>query len=154
MRFCFALAILGVCQCVLLWVEVTISSSQRPNKEVAISSNRKCVRSGNLPPAPVFPRGQTRRFRVKATPKKERLGIRSTPRPLIFLMEVNMRYLLKDHAKALLDIGPEFRKPTENDIPTDEENLRTGSDVEFNSNEEIDPIQAEAEADGGDIIED
>uniref|UniRef100_M1DMQ3 Putative plant transposon protein domain-containing protein n=1 Tax=Solanum tuberosum TaxID=4113 RepID=M1DMQ3_SOLTU len=70
--------------------------------------------------------------------------------------EVNRRYLLNDHAKALLGIGPEFREPTENDIPTDEENLRTGSDVESDSDEEIDPIQveAEAEADGGDIMED
>ncbi|KAG5627799.1 hypothetical protein H5410_013017 [Solanum commersonii] len=68
--------------------------------------------------------------------------------------EVNRRYLLNDHAKALLAIGPEFREPTENDIPTDEENLRTGSDVESDSDKEIDPIQAEAEADGGDIMED
>uniref|UniRef100_M1DJS4 Uncharacterized protein n=1 Tax=Solanum tuberosum TaxID=4113 RepID=M1DJS4_SOLTU len=68
--------------------------------------------------------------------------------------EVNMRYLLNDHAKALLGIGPEFREPTENDIPTDEENLHTSSDVESDSNEEINPIQAEAEADGGDIMDD
>ncbi|KAG5614783.1 hypothetical protein H5410_014607 [Solanum commersonii] len=45
-------------------------------------------------------------------------------------------------------------RETENDIPTDEENLRTGSDVESDLDEEIDPIQVEAEADGGDIMED
>ncbi|KAH0729728.1 hypothetical protein KY290_000857 [Solanum tuberosum] len=32
--------------------------------------------------------------------------------------EVNRRYFLNNHAKALLGIGPEFREPTENDIPT------------------------------------
>uniref|UniRef100_M1DXG9 Putative plant transposon protein domain-containing protein n=1 Tax=Solanum tuberosum TaxID=4113 RepID=M1DXG9_SOLTU len=63
--------------------------------------------------------------------------------------EVNRRYLLNDHAKTLLGIGPEFWEPTKNDIPNDEENLRTSSDVEYNSDEEIDPKQAKAEADGG-----
>jgi len=70
------------------------------------------------------------------------------------IWEVNRRYLLNNNAKALLGIGPEFRKPTENDIPTDKENLRTGSDMESDSDEEIDPIQAEAEADGDVMMED
>ncbi|KAH0730170.1 hypothetical protein KY289_001358 [Solanum tuberosum] len=68
--------------------------------------------------------------------------------------EVSKRYLLNDHAKALLGIGPEFREPTENDILTDEENLRMGSDVDSNSEEEMDPAQAGDEADGGDALED
>ncbi|KAG5620162.1 hypothetical protein H5410_005380 [Solanum commersonii] len=37
--------------------------------------------------------------------------------------EVHRRYLLSDHAKALLGIGPEFQEPIVNDIPTDKENL-------------------------------
>ncbi|KAH0686462.1 hypothetical protein KY284_017015 [Solanum tuberosum] len=70
------------------------------------------------------------------------------------LIMFRMRYLLNYQAKALLGISPEFRELTENDILTDEENLRTGSDVESDSDEDIDPIQAEAEANGGDITED
>ncbi|KAG5616546.1 hypothetical protein H5410_016370 [Solanum commersonii] len=68
--------------------------------------------------------------------------------------EVNKRYFLNDHAKALLGIGPEFREPTENDILTDEDNLRTNSNMESDLDEEIDPIQAGVEANGGDIMED
>ncbi|KAH0679074.1 hypothetical protein KY284_020159 [Solanum tuberosum] len=55
-----------------LWdiLHVAMSSSQRPGKEVATSSSRKCVRSGNVPTEPVLPRGQTRRFGVKAVTKE------------------------------------------------------------------------------------
>ncbi|KAK4723484.1 hypothetical protein R3W88_026263 [Solanum pinnatisectum] len=70
------------------------------------------------------------------------------------LGEVHKRYLLNDHAKALLVLSLEFWKPIENDIPTDEENLRTGSDMVSDSEEEIDPVQAGDEADGGDVMED
>uniref|UniRef100_M1DHJ7 Uncharacterized protein n=1 Tax=Solanum tuberosum TaxID=4113 RepID=M1DHJ7_SOLTU len=52
--------------------------------------------------------------------------------------EVERRYPLNDHARALLGIGPEFREPIEIDILTDEENLRTGSGVDSDSEEEID----------------
>uniref|UniRef100_M1DB56 Uncharacterized protein n=1 Tax=Solanum tuberosum TaxID=4113 RepID=M1DB56_SOLTU len=55
---------------------------------------------------------------------------------------------------ALLGIGPEFREPIENDIPTDEENMRIGSDVDSDSEEEIDPAQADDEVDGDDAMED
>uniref|UniRef100_M1DK78 Putative plant transposon protein domain-containing protein n=1 Tax=Solanum tuberosum TaxID=4113 RepID=M1DK78_SOLTU len=68
--------------------------------------------------------------------------------------EVNRRYLLNDHAKALLGIGPDFWETTENDISTDKENLRTDLDMESYLDEEIDPMQAGAEANGGDIMED
>ncbi|KAH0655763.1 hypothetical protein KY285_030645 [Solanum tuberosum] len=54
------------------------------------------------------------------------------------LGEVERRYPLNDHARALLGIGLEFQEPIENDIPTDEENMRTGSDVDSDSEEEID----------------
>ncbi|KAG5620955.1 hypothetical protein H5410_006173 [Solanum commersonii] len=72
----------------------------------------------------------------------------SRPSTDLEIREVNRRYLLNDHAKALLGIGLEFQEPT------DEENLCTGSDVESNSDEEIDPIHVEAKADEGDIMED
>uniref|UniRef100_M1DVU1 Integrase core domain containing protein n=1 Tax=Solanum tuberosum TaxID=4113 RepID=M1DVU1_SOLTU len=49
---------------------VTISSSHIPGKEVATSSNRKHVRSGNVPPTPALPRDQTRRFGVKVVTKE------------------------------------------------------------------------------------
>ncbi|KAH0725944.1 hypothetical protein KY284_001809 [Solanum tuberosum] len=50
--------------------QVTMSSSHRPGKEVATSSNRKRVRSRNVPPASALPRGQTRRFGVKVVTKE------------------------------------------------------------------------------------
>ncbi|KAG5594521.1 hypothetical protein H5410_035753 [Solanum commersonii] len=53
--------------------------------------------------------------------------------------DVERRYPLNAHAKALLDIGPEFREPIDNDILADEEGLRTSSDIESNSDEEVDP---------------
>ncbi|KAH0729637.1 hypothetical protein KY290_000765 [Solanum tuberosum] len=55
------------------------------------------------------------------------------------LGEVERRYPLNDHARALLGIGLAFREPVDNDIPTDEEHARTGSDVDSDSEEEIDP---------------
>ncbi|KAG5620418.1 hypothetical protein H5410_005636 [Solanum commersonii] len=58
------------------------------------------------------------------------------------LGEVGRRYPLNDHAKALLGIGPEFRKSIDNDIPTDEKHACTSSDVDFDSEEKIDPAQA------------
>ncbi|KAG5577241.1 hypothetical protein H5410_057375 [Solanum commersonii] len=70
------------------------------------------------------------------------------------LGEVKKCYPLNDHAKALVGIGPEFREPIDNDISTDGEHVRTSSDVESDSEEEIDPAQAGDEADGGDATED
>ncbi|KAG5585359.1 hypothetical protein H5410_045793 [Solanum commersonii] len=70
------------------------------------------------------------------------------------LGEVERRYPLNDHAKALLGIDLEFREPVDNDILTDEERLRTNSYVDFGSKEEIDPTQANDEANGGDAMED
>ncbi|KAG5576268.1 hypothetical protein H5410_056402 [Solanum commersonii] len=46
---------------------------------------------------------------------------------------------LNDHAKALLGIGPAFREPIDNVILTDEERLQTSSNVESDSDEEVDP---------------
>uniref|UniRef100_M1DWS8 Uncharacterized protein n=1 Tax=Solanum tuberosum TaxID=4113 RepID=M1DWS8_SOLTU len=68
--------------------------------------------------------------------------------------EVAKRYPLNDHAKALLGIGPEYRKSIVNDIPRDEEHAHTSSDVDSDSEEEIDPAQAGDEAEGGDAMED
>ncbi|KAG5605371.1 hypothetical protein H5410_026863, partial [Solanum commersonii] len=48
-----------------------MSSSQRPGKQVATSSQRKRVWSGgNVPPAPAVPRGQTRQFGMKDMTKE------------------------------------------------------------------------------------
>lgn len=45
------------------------------------------------------------------------------------LGDVERRYPLNAHAKALLGIGLEFHEPVDDDIPTDEDRQRTGSDV-------------------------
>ncbi|KAK4718110.1 hypothetical protein R3W88_016448 [Solanum pinnatisectum] len=48
-----------------------MSSSHIPDKAVATSSQRKCVRSrGNVPPSPAVFKGQTRRFGVKVVKGK------------------------------------------------------------------------------------
>ncbi|KAH0722863.1 hypothetical protein KY290_005520 [Solanum tuberosum] len=70
------------------------------------------------------------------------------------LGDVEMRYPLNAHAKALLGIGPAFRESVDDDISTDEERLRTSSDVESDSDEEVDPAHAGDEAEGGDAMED
>ncbi|KAG5604798.1 hypothetical protein H5410_026290 [Solanum commersonii] len=70
------------------------------------------------------------------------------------LIMARMHYFLNDHAKALLGISPEFREPIENDIPTDEENLRTWSDVDSVSEKEMDPAHMGYEVDGDDAMED
>uniref|UniRef100_M1DQI2 Putative plant transposon protein domain-containing protein n=1 Tax=Solanum tuberosum TaxID=4113 RepID=M1DQI2_SOLTU len=70
------------------------------------------------------------------------------------LGDVERRYTMNDHAKALLGITPAFREPVDNDIPTDEEHLRTSSDVEFDSDEKVGPAQVGDEVDGGDAMED
>uniref|UniRef100_M1DFU7 Putative plant transposon protein domain-containing protein n=1 Tax=Solanum tuberosum TaxID=4113 RepID=M1DFU7_SOLTU len=68
------------------------------------------------------------------------------------LGEVVRRYPLNDHAKALLGIGPEFRKPIENYIPTDEAHARTSLDVDSDSEEDIYPAKAGDEADRDDAM--
>ncbi|KAG5605138.1 hypothetical protein H5410_026630 [Solanum commersonii] len=48
-----------------------MSSSQRPGKAVAISSQKKRVRSvGSVPPTPAVPKGQNRQFGVKVVTKE------------------------------------------------------------------------------------
>lgn len=47
---------------------------------------------------------------------------------------------------VLLDTGPYFREPVDDDIPTDEDRLYTGSDVVSYFNEEVDFSQAGDEA--------
>ncbi|KAH0753487.1 hypothetical protein KY285_006635 [Solanum tuberosum] len=64
------------------------------------------------------------------------------------LGDVEMRYPLNAHAKALLGIGPAFRESVDDDISTDEERLRTSLDVESDSDEEVDPAHAGDEAEG------
>ena len=54
---------------------------------------------------------------------------------VVELLEINKCYPLNAHPKELLGIVLEFREPTENDIPMDEENLRTGSDIHEDSKE-------------------
>ncbi|KAK4731675.1 hypothetical protein R3W88_024663 [Solanum pinnatisectum] len=70
------------------------------------------------------------------------------------LGDVERRYPLNDHARALLGIGPKFWEPIENDILTDDDNMRTGSDMDSDSEEEIDPAQVDDEVDDGDAMED
>ncbi|KAH0696069.1 hypothetical protein KY289_013551 [Solanum tuberosum] len=55
------------------------------------------------------------------------------------LGDVERRYPLNAHTKALLGIGPRIYEPIDDDIPIDEEKLRTSWDVESNSDEEVDP---------------
>ncbi|KAK4727005.1 hypothetical protein R3W88_031922 [Solanum pinnatisectum] len=47
-----------------------MSSSRRPEKEVATLSQKKRSQSGNVPLAPAVPKGQTRRFGVNDVPMK------------------------------------------------------------------------------------
>uniref|UniRef100_M1DRA7 Uncharacterized protein n=1 Tax=Solanum tuberosum TaxID=4113 RepID=M1DRA7_SOLTU len=69
--------------------------------------------------------------------------------------EIERWYPLNAHAKALLVIGPEFHEMVDGDIPTYEDRLRTGSDVDSNSEMEVmAPTQADDEADGGDAMKD
>ncbi|KAH0636583.1 hypothetical protein KY290_037008 [Solanum tuberosum] len=68
--------------------------------------------------------------------------------------DIERKYPLNAHAKALLGICPAFYESIGNEIPTDEERLHTSSDVEFDSNEEVDPTQGGDEANGGDAMED
>ncbi|KAK4706687.1 hypothetical protein R3W88_033753 [Solanum pinnatisectum] len=60
------------------------------------------------------------------------------------------------HAPTDMQLGQVTRlyEPIENDILTDEEHAHTSSDVDFNSEEEIDPAQAGDEANGDDAMED
>ncbi|KAG5590955.1 hypothetical protein H5410_041469 [Solanum commersonii] len=52
-------------------------------------------------------------------------------------------------------IDSEFHEPVDDDIPTEEDRLHTGSDVDSDSDtEEVDPTQAGDEAEGGDAMED
>lgn len=70
------------------------------------------------------------------------------------LGDVERRYPLNTHAKAWLGIGPAFHESLDDDIPTDEDRLHTSSNVDSDSDEEVDPAQAGGEADGGDAVED
>uniref|UniRef100_M1DCP2 Putative plant transposon protein domain-containing protein n=1 Tax=Solanum tuberosum TaxID=4113 RepID=M1DCP2_SOLTU len=70
------------------------------------------------------------------------------------LGEVERRYPLNAHAKSLLGIGLAFHEPMDDDIPTDDDRLHTGSDVDFDSEtEEVDTALAGDEGDGGDATE-
>ncbi|KAG5610790.1 hypothetical protein H5410_022071 [Solanum commersonii] len=68
--------------------------------------------------------------------------------------EVERKYPLNAHVKALLVIGPGFHESVDYELPTDEDRLCTGSDVDFDSDEGVDPAQASDEADGGDAMQD
>ncbi|KAG5599415.1 hypothetical protein H5410_030785 [Solanum commersonii] len=64
------------------------------------------------------------------------------------LGQVERWYPLNSYVKSLLGIGPEFHEPVDDDdIPTDEDRLRTGSVVNSDSEiEKVDPTQAGIEA--------
>ncbi|KAG5581027.1 hypothetical protein H5410_051654 [Solanum commersonii] len=70
------------------------------------------------------------------------------------LGDVERCYSRNTHAKSLHGIGPEFCESIDDVIPINEERLRTSSDVESDSNEEVDLDQAGDEAEGGDVMED
>lgn len=70
------------------------------------------------------------------------------------LGEVGRCYPLNYHAMALLGIGPEFRESVDKDIQSDEENMRTISNLESDLEEEIESAQAGDEADMDDAMED
>uniref|UniRef100_M1DA67 Uncharacterized protein n=1 Tax=Solanum tuberosum TaxID=4113 RepID=M1DA67_SOLTU len=71
------------------------------------------------------------------------------------LGQVERRYPLNAHVKAMFGIGPEFHEPMDDDIPINEDRLHTGSDVDSNSDtEEVDPAQVGDEVDGRDAMED
>uniref|UniRef100_M1DVD1 Uncharacterized protein n=1 Tax=Solanum tuberosum TaxID=4113 RepID=M1DVD1_SOLTU len=65
-----------------------------------------------------------------------------------------LRHKTGGRSSTDLEIDPEFRELTENDIQTDEENLRTGTNVDSDAEEEMDPAQSGDEADGGNAMED
>lgn len=48
------------------------------------------------------------------------------PSNVVEVREINILYPLNAHIGALFGIGPEFRDTTEDDIPTDKENLHIG----------------------------
>lgn len=76
------------------------------------------------------------------------------PSTYLEIGEVNRLYVLNDHAKTLLGIGLEFWEPIKNDIPTKEENLRSGSNLDSDFEEERDPAQLGDEVDVGDAMGD
>ncbi|KAG5631365.1 hypothetical protein H5410_003082 [Solanum commersonii] len=55
---------------------------------------------------------------------------------------------------ALLGIGPRFHETIDDAIPIDEQRLCTTSNMEFDSDEEVDPAQAGDEVEVGDAMED
>ncbi|KAG5630250.1 hypothetical protein H5410_001967 [Solanum commersonii] len=70
------------------------------------------------------------------------------------LGDVERRYPLNAHAKALLGIGLEFHESIDDDIPTNKDRLRTSSNVESESDKEVDSTQAGDEAEGVMLMED
>lgn len=57
------------------------------------------------------------------------------------------QYPYNVHANVLLGIGPMFADPFWDDVPTDEDNLQTGSNVESNSEDEIELLHTGADND-------
>ncbi|KAG5619932.1 hypothetical protein H5410_005150 [Solanum commersonii] len=52
------------------------------------------------------------------------------------LSDIEQRYPLNEHAKAVLGLGPEFLEPIWDDVPTDEDKMRTISVIESDFEEE------------------
>lgn len=68
--------------------------------------------------------------------------------------EIERDYTQNAHIEDLIGVGRTFHQPVSYDIPTDEDRLHTSSDVESNSNEEVDPVQACDESERVDAIYD
>uniref|UniRef100_M1D8U0 Uncharacterized protein n=1 Tax=Solanum tuberosum TaxID=4113 RepID=M1D8U0_SOLTU len=88
---------------------VNISSSQRPGKEVATSSHKKCARSGNFPLARAVPKGQSRRFGVKAVTKEGKACLaREFPQILRQIRKLEMEFIFAEPEECNLHMVREF----------------------------------------------
>ncbi|KAG5630182.1 hypothetical protein H5410_001899 [Solanum commersonii] len=100
---------------------VIISSSQRPGKEVATSSQRKRVRSGNVPLAPVVPKGQTRWFGDSLAREFQQIlrRIRELGMEFIFTesKECNLHMIQEFYANWASEMGSHYVTVRERNVP-------------------------------------
>jgi len=65
-----------------------------------------------------------------------------------------IRLILVKYVLAFLGLGPDFFESTYDDIPTDQDKLRIGSDVDSNTDDDGDYPLALEDAGGDDAMED
>lgn len=68
--------------------------------------------------------------------------------------DVELDYPLEHHARTLLQIGPDFVKPVDNDVPIDEEQKMRDFDINSEENKEDTDLDLGAEAYGPDVDDD